>query len=186
VLATYPTAPTARFPLAPYDPALSPSRRAFFPPISDPALGNGCAPGPRSPARPETPAPQRPYAPTAFRSHGSSTAPPRPANPCMQCTRTAPKNSLARPGSEPMIPIGALGMGFHLPATSRGSRLGAPLRWGPTMPMLLRNLQDRLLELRQLRDEALARRDAVQADELQAEIEDLTAYLEEIFEGTVA
>jgi hypothetical protein len=53
------------------------------------------------------------------------------------------------------------------------------------MPMLLRNLQDRLLELRQLRDDALARRDAVQADELQAEIEDLTAYLEEIFEGTV-
>ena len=51
---------------------------------------------------------------------------------------------------------------------------------GATIPMLLRNLQDRLLELRQLRDEALARRDAVQADELQAEIEDLTAYLEEI------
>ena len=55
----------------------------------------------------------------------------------------------------------------------------------PTMPMLVRNLQDRLLELRQLRDKALARRDAVQAEELQAEIEELTAYLEEIFEGTV-
>ena len=53
------------------------------------------------------------------------------------------------------------------------------------MPMLVRNLQDRLLELRQLRDDALAQRDAVQTDELQAEIEELTAYLEEIFEGTV-
>jgi hypothetical protein len=54
------------------------------------------------------------------------------------------------------------------------------------MPMLVRNLQDRLLELRQLSDKALARRDAVQAEELQAEIEELTAYLEEIFEGTVS
>jgi len=53
------------------------------------------------------------------------------------------------------------------------------------MPMLVRNLRDRLLELRQLRDKALARRDAVQAEELQAEIEELTAYLEEIFEGAV-
>ena len=53
------------------------------------------------------------------------------------------------------------------------------------MPTLVRNLQDRLLELRQLRDDALARRDAVQTDELQAEIEALTAYLEEIFEGAV-
>jgi hypothetical protein len=53
------------------------------------------------------------------------------------------------------------------------------------MPTLVRNLQDRLLELRQLRDKVLARRDAAQAEELQAEIEDLTAYLEEIFDGTV-
>jgi hypothetical protein len=51
------------------------------------------------------------------------------------------------------------------------------------MPMLVRNLQDRLLELRQLRDKALARRDATQAEALRAEIEELTAYLEEIFEG---
>jgi hypothetical protein len=65
------------------------------------------------------------------------------------------------------------------PVASRGGSRGT-VPMGATMPMLVRNLQERLLELRQLRDEALARRDAVQADELQAEIEDLTAYLEEI------
>ena len=48
------------------------------------------------------------------------------------------------------------------------------------MPMLVKNLQDRLLELRQLRDKALAPRDAVQAEELQAETEELTAYLDEM------
>ena len=48
------------------------------------------------------------------------------------------------------------------------------------MPRLMTDLQDRLLELRQLRDKALVRRDAVQAEELQAEIAELTAYLEEI------
>lgn len=55
----------------------------------------------------------------------------------------------------------------------------------PTMPTLVRDLQDWLLELHQLRDKALARRDAVQAEELQAEIAELTTYLEEIFEGAV-
>jgi len=50
------------------------------------------------------------------------------------------------------------------------------------MPRLVTDLQDWLLELHQLRDKALARRDTTQAAMLQAEIEDLTAYLEEIFE----
>jgi molybdenum-dependent DNA-binding transcriptional regulator ModE len=49
------------------------------------------------------------------------------------------------------------------------------------MPTLVRDLQDRLLELYQLRNKSLARHDAVQAEELQAEIEELTAYLDEVF-----
>jgi hypothetical protein len=48
------------------------------------------------------------------------------------------------------------------------------------MPRLMTDLQDRLLELSQLRDEALDRRDAAQVEELQAEIGDLAAYLEAI------
>ena len=48
------------------------------------------------------------------------------------------------------------------------------------MPTLVRNLQDWLLELRQLKDKAQCRHDEVQAEELQAEIEELTAYLHEV------
>jgi hypothetical protein len=40
-----------------------------------------------------------------------------------------------------------------------------------------------LLELRQLRDKALARCDAVRAEELQAEIEEVTARLDGIVEA---
>jgi hypothetical protein len=54
------------------------------------------------------------------------------------------------------------------------------------MPRLMTDLQDWLLELRQLRDEALARRDTTQAAELQAEISELTAYLDEVLEAAAA
>jgi hypothetical protein len=48
-----------------------------------------------------------------------------------------------------------------------------------------RDLQDWLSELRQLKDEAQARHDPVQAEDLQAEIEELTRYLDEVFEAAV-
>jgi hypothetical protein len=48
---------------------------------------------------------------------------------------------------------------------------------------LVRDTQDWLLELRQLRDKALARCDAVRAEELQAEIEEVTACLDGIVEA---
>jgi hypothetical protein len=54
------------------------------------------------------------------------------------------------------------------------------------MPMLVRNLRDRLRELHELRGRALARHDTKQAADLQAEIEDLTAYLDEMLEATAA
>ena len=103
--------------------------------------------------------------------------------PSMAASIRAISRALA--GAGPMLPgsrpwTGSLPSG-HLAWFKAGG--AAPFRWGPTMPMLVRNLQDRLLELRQLRDKALARRDATQAEALRAEIEELTAYLEEIFEG---
>jgi len=54
------------------------------------------------------------------------------------------------------------------------------------MPRLVRDLQDWLLELHQLRDRALARHDATQAEELQTEIAELTAYLDEVLEAAYA
>jgi hypothetical protein len=49
---------------------------------------------------------------------------------------------------------------------------------------LVRDTRDWLLELRQLRDKAaLARCDAVRAEELQAEIEEVTACLDGIVEA---
>jgi hypothetical protein len=138
------------------------------------------------------------------------TAPtPRPASRFALCSLLHfGTGTVSAPPGQSVYAIHTHGPGeirSHVPAPGLCSR-SAPLRCGlsvssatrclarriagrhsipmgaPTMPMLVRNLQDRLLELRQLRDEALARRDAVQAEELQAEIEELTAYLEEIFE----
>jgi hypothetical protein len=50
---------------------------------------------------------------------------------------------------------------------------------------LAADLQDWLSELRDLKDKALSRRDAVRAEELQAEIEELTALLDEVLEAAV-
>jgi hypothetical protein len=47
------------------------------------------------------------------------------------------------------------------------------------------DLQDWLSELRELKDKALSRRDAVRVAELQAEIEELTALLDEVLEAAV-
>lgn len=47
----------------------------------------------------------------------------------------------------------------------------------------LYDMEDWLLELRTLRQRALARHDLVQAEELRAEIEELTAYRANVFEG---
>jgi hypothetical protein len=49
----------------------------------------------------------------------------------------------------------------------------------------VRDLQDWLLELRELKDRAQSRQDAAQAEKLQAEIEELTRYLDEVFEAAV-
>jgi hypothetical protein len=54
------------------------------------------------------------------------------------------------------------------------------------MPRLVTDLQDWLLELHQLRDKALARHDTTQAEELQAEIVELMAYLDEVLEAADA
>jgi len=119
---------------------------------------------PLRPIRPQTLAPPRNAAPR----RSQATAPPTARIVCSLCAQ--PRTQRApEPDAAALVN----------PAVVQ-QREGAP-----TMPMLVRNLRDRLLELRQLRDKALARRDAVQAEELQAEIEELTAYLEEIFEGAV-
>jgi hypothetical protein len=48
-----------------------------------------------------------------------------------------------------------------------------------------KDLQDWLLELHQLKGEAQSRHDTARAGELQAEIEELTAYLDEVLEAAV-
>jgi hypothetical protein len=48
---------------------------------------------------------------------------------------------------------------------------------------LMRDTQDWLFELRTLRDKALARRDLVQAEELEAEIAEVTACLDGVLEA---
>jgi hypothetical protein len=55
----------------------------------------------------------------------------------------------------------------------------------PEESALAADLQDWLSELRQLKDKAQARHDATKAEELQAEIEELTRYLDEVFEAAV-
>jgi hypothetical protein len=52
----------------------------------------------------------------------------------------------------------------------------------PKDSALAKNTNDWLAELHDLRDRALSRHDAVQAEELQAEIAELTAYLDKAFE----
>jgi hypothetical protein len=127
-------AATARFAAAPYDPAFLPLPVRYTP-ISAPAAGERLA-GRRSLARPETPASPRPCATTPLPSHGSSTAPPWPANPCTHCIHAAPKNSLARPPPCPMLPgrRGGFLFGHRLPraAVSRGAAL--PLTRSPLRP----------------------------------------------------
>jgi hypothetical protein len=46
-------------------------------------------------------------------------------------------------------------------------------------------LQDWPLELRQLKDRVQSHQDAAQTEKLQAEIEELTRYLDEVFEAAV-
>jgi hypothetical protein len=60
--------------------------------------------------------------------------------------------------------------------------------WGVLMPRsdtnaLMRDAQDWLYELRALRAQALARRDYVQAEELGAEITEVTACLDGVLEA---
>ncbi len=50
---------------------------------------------------------------------------------------------------------------------------------------LVKGTKDWLAELHELRGRALTRHDAVQAEELRAEIEELTAYLDRVFEAAV-
>ncbi len=49
---------------------------------------------------------------------------------------------------------------------------------------LVKDTQDWLTELHELRDRALSRHDTVQAEELTAEIAELAAYLDTAFETT--
>lgn len=51
---------------------------------------------------------------------------------------------------------------------------------------LVRDTQEWLFELRSLRDKALARRDLVQAEELDAEIAEVTACLDGVLQAAAA
>jgi hypothetical protein len=53
----------------------------------------------------------------------------------------------------------------------------------PDKSAFVRNTQDWLVELRALRDKALARHDLVQAEELQAEIAEVRACLDGVLEA---
>ena len=55
----------------------------------------------------------------------------------------------------------------------------------PEGSALVRDTEDWLRELRTLKRSALSRRDVVQADELQAEIDELTALLDMAFEAAL-
>jgi hypothetical protein len=54
----------------------------------------------------------------------------------------------------------------------------------PDKGALVRDTQDWLLQLRALRDRAVARNDLVQAEELRAEIAEVTACLDGVLEAT--
>ena len=55
----------------------------------------------------------------------------------------------------------------------------------PEESALVRDLQDWPLELRQLKDRVQSHQDAAQTEKLRAEIEELTRYLDEVFEAAV-
>jgi hypothetical protein len=55
----------------------------------------------------------------------------------------------------------------------------------PEGSALVRDTEDWLRELRTLKRSALSRRDVVQADELQAEIDELTAFLDRACEAAL-
>jgi len=55
----------------------------------------------------------------------------------------------------------------------------------PEGSALVRDTEDWLRELRMLKRGALSRRDAVQAEELQAEIDELTAFLDTAYQSAL-
>jgi hypothetical protein len=57
---------------------------------------------------------------------------------------------------------------------------------GPEGSALVRDTEDWLQELRTMKRSALSRRDAVQAEELQAEIDELMASLDTAYRSAVA